>query len=92
MDIAVIPPTTPPDRRSALMEKAQELEATFLAEMLAHTGLGASEGSFSGGTGEDQFASFLRQEQARLMVRHGGIGLAELVFNSMARADHGRDA
>ena len=70
-------------RPDPLMTKAEEMEAAFLAEMLAHTGLGESEGPFSGGPGEGQFASFLRQEQARLMVESGGIGLAELIFNTM---------
>jgi Rod binding domain-containing protein len=81
------------DRRQTLMAKAEELEATFLAEMLAHTGLGESglsemEGGFGGGAGEAQFASFLRQEQARLMVEGGGIGLAEMIFNTMVEAEH----
>ncbi len=83
----------PVDRRQTLMAKAEELEATFLAEMLAHTGLGESdlderEGGFGGGAGEAQFASFMRQEQARLMVEGGGIGLAEMIFNTMVKADH----
>ncbi len=86
------PPVTA-DRRQTLMAKAEELEATFLAEMLAHTGLGESglgemEGGFGGGAGEAQFASFLRQEQARLMVEGGGIGLAEMIFNTMVEAEH----
>lgn len=81
------------ERRQTLMAKAEELEATFLAEMLAHTGLGESglaemEGGFGGGAGETQFASFLRQEQARLMVEGGGIGLAEMIFNTMVEAEH----
>ena len=94
MDIPAITSSTatPPDRQRLLMDKAKELEASFLAEMLGHTGLGESDGSFAGGAGEDQFASFLRREQARLMVEGGGIGLAELIFNSMTRAEHDRDA
>lgn len=92
MDISAIgsPALPPPDRRDVLMDKAQELEASFLAEMLGHTGLGAAQGGFGGGAGEEQFSSFLRQEQARLMVEGGGIGLAELIFNSMVEAEHGR--
>ena len=96
MDVSAIafptPPPTPlpPDRREVLMDKAQELEASFLAEMLGHSGLGELQEGFGGGAGEDQFASFLRQEQARLMVEGGGIGLAELIFNSMVEADYGR--
>jgi peptidoglycan hydrolase FlgJ len=80
------------ERQAILMAKARELESSFLAEMLAHSGLGESDGSFSGGAGEDQFASFLRQEQARLIVEGGGIGLAELIFNSMAKAEHDPNA
>jgi Rod binding domain-containing protein len=81
-------PPPPPDRAEAMMAKAQELEAAFLAEMLAHSGLGEMQGAFGGGEGEAQFTSFLRQEQARLMVEKGGIGLAELIFRTMSEAPH----
>lgn len=86
MDISPIA-TQPPERQQKLMQKAEELEATFLSEMLAHSGLGEMQGAFGGGQGEAQFSSFLRQEQARLIVESGGLGLAELIFNSMARAE-----
>ncbi len=77
---------TPDHVRAELMEKAGALEAVFLSEMLAHAGLGQTpEGAFSGGIGEEQFASFLRQEQATQMVRQGGIGLAEHLFHAMTR-------
>jgi peptidoglycan hydrolase FlgJ len=79
----------PPVRNDQLMSKAEELEASFLAEMLAHSGLGEMQGSFGGGPGEAQFASFLRHEQARLIVEQGGLGLAELIFNSMVEAENG---
>jgi peptidoglycan hydrolase FlgJ len=82
-------PPLPPDRADVLMDKAEEMEAAFLAEMLAHSGLGERQGSFGGGAGEAQFASFLRQEQARLMVGTGGIGLAEVIFRTMVEAPHG---
>lgn len=64
-----------------------ELEAAFLAEMLSYAGLGSQEGSFSGGAGEVQFASFLRDEQARQMARQGGIGLAEQIFHSLKQRE-----
>jgi Rod binding domain-containing protein len=78
----------PPNRADLLMAKAQEMEAAFLAEMLAHSGLGEQKGPFGGGEGEAQFTSFLRQEQARLMVEKGGIGLAELIFRTMSEGSH----
>lgn len=74
---------TPPEKAAILRAKAQELEAAFLSEMLKHAGFGATRESFGGGVGEEQFASFLRAEQAKGMVNKGGIGLAEHFFRSM---------
>ena len=77
-------PLLSPRNEAELRRAAQELEATFLAEMLRHGGLGTPRDSFGGGHGEDQFASFLRTEQARAMAASGGIGLAESLFNALA--------
>lgn len=82
---AKIPPATLPDRTTALHHAAQQMEAGFLAEMLTAAGLGKSPSGFGGGTGEDQFASFLVREQALAMVRAGGIGLAEQIFASLTK-------
>ena len=77
-------PAPPAPRDAALMARAKELEAAFLAEMLDHAGMSAeSGGAFGGGIGEEQFASFLRQEEARMLVERGGIGLAESLFRAM---------
>jgi peptidoglycan hydrolase FlgJ len=78
-------------REVQLRAKAQELETTFLSEMLSHAGFGDARSSFGGGVGEDQFASFLRNAQATGMVDRGGIGLAEHFFRAlMARGDNGQ--
>ena len=74
-------------RRAVLMEKAKALEASFLSEMLSYAGMGASQGPFSGGAGEEQYASFLREAQAKAIVEHGGIGLAENLFKSLVKHD-----
>lgn len=78
----------PPD--SPLMVQARALETRFLAEMLGHAGLdkaGDQTGQgFDGGIGEEQFASFLREEQARQMVAQGGLGLAEQLFTFLQKA------
>lgn len=76
---ATLPPATP---SNPLRQKAAELETAFLAEMLAYSGLDA-QSSFAGGVGEEQFSSFLREEQARAMVKAGGIGLTESLFRAM---------
>ena len=58
-------PELSPPKDDPLMIKARALEASFLSEMLSYTGLGESEdSSFSGGIGEQQFTSFLREKQA----------------------------
>jgi peptidoglycan hydrolase FlgJ len=72
-----------------LREKAAELETAFLAEMLGLAGLGAASESFGGGIGEEQFASFLRQQQAEAMVKAGGIGLAEALFRALSGYESG---
>lgn len=83
------PATDPSARHAAMRAAAVELEATFLAEMLKAGGLGKSRGSFGGGAGEDQFSSFLVTEQARLMARAGGIGLAESLYNALLESENG---
>jgi len=74
-------------RDTALRKAAQELEASFLSEMLKAAGLGATRGEFDGGSGEDQFSSYLRDAQAREMARAGGIGLAESLYHSLKERD-----
>jgi Rod binding domain-containing protein len=90
MHLPALAPANPPAAPSgdALRQKAEELETAFLAEMLGHAGLGTSAGTFAGGPGEEQFASFLRSEQARAIARQGGIGLAELIFRSLVEGEH----
>jgi len=80
-------PGQPADGRhdaSGLMAKAQALESAFLSEMLGHAGMGVATGEFSGGIGEEQFASFLRHAQSDILVQSGGIGLAEQLFRAMS--------
>ena len=84
MSISAIAATTPAAQASDKLRAASiELEATFLAEMLKSAGLGQARQSFGGGAGEDQFSSFLIQQQAQQMARAGGIGLSEVLFNAM---------
>ncbi len=76
--------SNPTSREAALRATAKDLEAAFLAEMLAHAGLEGADGAFGGGIGEEQFASFLREAQAKAMVNAGGIGLAGQIFRSLS--------
>jgi Rod binding domain-containing protein len=75
------------DDSAGLRKTAVKLEAQFLSEMLKHAGLDGPASEFSGGSGEDQFGSFLRDAQAMRMAQAGGIGLAETIFRALqARA------
>ncbi|MFQ6773942.1 rod-binding protein [Cereibacter sphaeroides] len=86
MSVTITPkPSLAHDFRPDLRRKAEEFEAAFLSEMLGHAGLDAASGPFGGGIGEQQFASFLRDEQATGMVRSGGIGLAEQFYRSLTK-------
>lgn len=67
----------------ALRDVAQKLEATFLAEMLKSAGLGKSRALMGGGAGEEQFQSFLLQQQAEQITKAGGIGLSETLFHAL---------
>ena len=81
-------PVNRPPEDTRLMEAAERLEAGFLAEMLKSAGLGAVPDQFGGGAGEEHFASFMIEAQAREMVQAGGIGLAQSLFEAMkARED-----
>ncbi len=85
MDVSpALPVPALPSKTVELRKQAMALETAFLAEMLSHTGLDAASDAFGGGIGEDQFASFLREEQAKLMVARGGIGLGESLFRALS--------
>lgn len=84
------PLATTPDKADAkLMEVAQQLEATFLSEMLKSAGVGKPRDMFGGGIGEDQFSSFLRQAQSEEIVKSGGIGLAQNLFEALKERGNG---
>ena len=86
MSLNLVPHLGPSADKTLVIEDklraaSQDLEANFLAEMLKSAGFGETPDFFGGGEGEDQFSSFLVQEQAKKIVEAGGIGLAEQIFN-----------
>lgn len=82
------PASRPPPSTEALRQVSRELEAAFLSVMLRETGAGAPRDSMGGGIGEEQFTSFLTDIHARKMAETGGIGLAEIIFRSLAGQGH----
>ncbi|MEL6169664.1 MAG: flagellar biosynthesis protein FlgJ [Pseudomonadota bacterium] len=74
-----------------LFKAAQQLEATFISEMLKSAGFGEPRESFGGGAGEAQFSSFLRDLHAEAVMEGGGFGLAESIFNALKERSNGAD-
>ncbi|QIK40611.1 rod-binding protein [Pontivivens nitratireducens] len=73
-------------QEAALRRTAVEFEASFLAEMLSHSGFGAARTEQGGGAGEDAFASLLAREHAKVFAQKGGIGLADRIFESLVQS------
>ena len=89
MEIAGTVPNTPGQagRNNERMELARKLEASFLSEMLKHSGVGKPRSAFGGGAGETQFSSFLVGEYADAMVRAGGLGLSEAIYAALVERE-----
>jgi len=68
-----------------LRKASQDLEASFIAEMLRAAGVEKTGGM---GAEDSEFASFLLDARAREIARAGGIGLAETLSQSMVK-NHG---
>jgi flagellar protein FlgJ len=73
-------------RETRLRGAAQDLEAAFIAEMLRAAGAERQAG-LGEGDGESPFASFLLDARAREIAKAGGLGLADVLFQSLVRAD-----
>ena len=74
---------------AALRDAAEALEVRFISEMLKSAGFGEARESFGGGAGEEGFSSFLRDLQAEQIVKAGGFGLAEQIFDSLKSREAG---
>lgn len=57
----------------------KQLEQAFLEEMLKYCGPKSLSGSFGGGIGEDQFSSFMIQEQAAALASRIDLGFGKWV-------------
>lgn len=80
-------PTSPgaSARQDALRETAQEFEAIFLAQVLAHLNP-APAGDGPGGSGDHSlFNAMFNEEMAKLISRSGGVGVADAVLKEMLK-------
>ena len=79
------PPQPTPTRRAA-----EALETSFLAEMLKSAQLYQTSETVNGGSGEEQFTSFLADAHARALVERGGLGLADRIEQALLRRLEGQ--
>lgn len=70
---------TAPAQQSPALVAAAKLEQAFLEEMLKYCGPKPTEGSFSGGAGEEQFTSFLTQQYAARLSGRLNLGFAAML-------------
>lgn len=80
-----------PSRMAQIETTARDLEASFLAEMLKHSGFGQARSGFGGGPGEAAFSDFLVHQYADEMAANGGIGLAEVIVNALVQREGTKD-
>ena len=73
----------------AIRHVAEMFEATFLAQMLQHSGLAKPRESFGGGAGEAAFSSMLIQAYADKLAEQGGLGLADQIQAQLAERAKG---
>lgn len=63
---------------------ADDFEAVFLSQMLAHMTAGVKlEEPFGGGPGEDMFRSLLNNEYAKGIASRGGIGVSDQIYRQI---------
>ena len=71
---------------AAARAAAEEFEAVFLAQMMAHMFEGIStDGPFSGGQAEQVYRSMLMNEFGRIASRSGGLGIADQVMSEILK-------
>jgi len=71
-----------------IREAANEFEAVFLQQMLSAMREGVSEDSPLGGP-DSAFGSLLLSEQAKLISRAGGIGVADHILAELLKLQEG---
>ncbi|MGI4800281.1 MAG: rod-binding protein [Janthinobacterium lividum] len=76
---------TAPDAR--VMKAAQDFEAMAIGQLLEpmFSTVDTSQGPFGGGAGEQNFKPMLVTEMAKDVERHGGLGLADGIYQQMLK-------
>ena len=70
-----------------VMKAAQDFEAMAIGQMLEpmFSTVDTAKGEFGGGAGEENFKPMLVTEMAKNVERHGGLGLADSIYQQVLR-------
>lgn len=73
--------------KSHIRKTAEDFEAMFLSQMLSYmyTDIDPNNPMGGGGKGEEVFRSLMINEYGKLMVKAGGLGIADSVESEMIR-------
>ncbi len=79
--------TQPSAPDAKVMKAAQDFEAMAIGQMLEpmFSTVDTSKGEFGGGAGEENFKPMLVTEMAKNVERHGGLGLADSIYQQMLK-------
>ena len=85
-----MPGTAATADREAARAAAENFEAVFVGQMVAHMFAGIKEdGMFGGGQAGDLYRSMMNDEYGRAIARSGGIGVADQVMTQILKMQEG---
>jgi Rod binding domain-containing protein len=68
-------------------DKAEEFETVFLTMFIEQMYAGIeTDGPFGGGSAEETYRSMLSQEYGSSIARSGGVGIADVVYREILKA------
>ena len=84
-------PAATPAPDAKVLKAAHDFEAMAIGQMLEpmFATVDTSKSMFSGGAGEESFKPMLVTEMAKEVEAHGGLGLADSIYQQMLKMQEG---
>lgn len=83
-------PQTPAQKKAR--ETAEDFEAVFISQMLAHMNMGVdTDSAFSGGKGEEAFQSVMNEKYGEAVAEMGGIGIADAIYREILKLQESKE-
>jgi Rod binding domain-containing protein len=85
MTVPAVGSTLSPEQVAKTWKSAQDFESMAVAEMLRpmFATVDTSKGLFGGGAAEAAWKPMMVDEMAKMVTKHGGIGIADAVMKEM---------